>query len=288
VVGAGAARMTRRAVLAAALLALCGCSDLTLFVANLPERGVPGPALSRAYGAHPRQVLDVYRPSAPAGPPPVVVFFHGGGWDAGSPGQYRFMGAALARLGVIAVVAGYRLYPEVAWPAFVEDAAGSVAWTLAHAAELGGDPRRVFVMGHSAGAYLAVDLALDPRWLAAAGAQAGQLRGAIGLSGPYDFLPLGSDRLRAIFGAAPDLAATQPANFARGDAPPLLLVHGAEDTVVRPRNSTGLAGRVRALGGTAELRIHAGLAHGDTLKAFTAFAGDTAPVRDDVALFLAR
>ncbi|MDE2608299.1 MAG: alpha/beta hydrolase, partial [Burkholderiales bacterium] len=93
-----------------------------------------------AYGPLARQKLDIYAPLGATRPTPVVVFFYGGNWDSGARGEYRFVGEALAARGITAVIADYRLYPQVVYPAFVEDSARAVAWTLAHIGSYGGDP----------------------------------------------------------------------------------------------------------------------------------------------------
>jgi acetyl esterase/lipase len=108
-----------------------------------------------AYGPLARHQLDIYRPASapPAGGWPVVVFFYGGSWNRGERADYRFVGEALASRGVLTLIADYRLYPEVRYPDFLTDCAQALAYGLHEAAALGGNPRRVFVMGHSAGGY---------------------------------------------------------------------------------------------------------------------------------------
>jgi acetyl esterase/lipase len=215
-----------------------------------------------------------------------VVFIHGGSWQTGSKSQYRFVGSALAEQGYLAVVPNYRLSPDVPFPVFVADAARAVAWTLRNIGQYGGDPRRVFVMGHSAGAHIAMLVALDRRYLAAAGASADDLRGAIGLSGPYDFA-IDSDLLRSVFGAAPEPRATQPVEYVRGDAPPLLLIHGTDDRVCWVRHSITLSERIRAAGGEADLRLYPGLGHGATVGGFSGLGREAAPTLADVSRFIA-
>ena len=195
------------------------------------------------------------------------------------------MGSSLAEQGFIAVLPNYRLSPAVTFPAFVEDAAQAVAWTLQNIERYGGDPRRVFVMGHSAGAHIALLLVLDQHYLADAGVSADALRGAIGLSGPYDF-KINTDRLRAVFGSAPDPRQTQPIRFVRGDAPPLLLIHGTADKVCWSEHSIRLTEQIRAAGGAAELKLYPGLGHGSTVGGFSALGRDQSPSLQDVTAFL--
>jgi acetyl esterase/lipase len=236
------------------------------------------------YGAAPRQKLDLYLPRAQKGPRPVVVFFYGGNWDSGAKAMYLFVGAALAARGFIAVVPDYRLYPEVRYPAFIADGAAATRWTLDHIARYGGDPARVSLMGHSAGAYIALMLALDPEWLGAARAR---IRSAVGLAGPYDFLPLTDATLKRIFATAPDLATTQPITYADGTAPPLLLATGRLDRVVSPANTTRLAARVRARGGKVATDYYAFLGHITLIGALGEPLSLVTPVLGDVTRFLA-
>lgn len=175
----------------AGLAALTGCSASGALNALVPSDSYRLRA-DLAYGPAARQRLDVYLPLERRTPGPVVVFFYGGSWTTGERATYRFVGEALASRGIAVVVADYRLSPAVRYPVFLQDSAQALRWTMDHLGELGADPRQVFVMGHSAGAYNAAMLALDARWLAGAGLQPAQLAGWIGLAGPYDFLPIGN------------------------------------------------------------------------------------------------
>lgn len=217
--------------------------------------GTAGAAVAQsgvAYGSEPGQRLDVIVPDRP-GPHPVLVFIHGGGWHSGTPGNYRFVGRRFARAGYAVVLVGYRLNGEGIYPRMLEDSAAALAWVRANAASFGGDPGPVILMGHSAGAYNAVMLALERQWLGRAGVPEGFVKGVVGLSGPYDFHPFTSDSARKAFGHVADPAITQPINFVRGDAPPMLLVTGDTDVTVKPRNSRVLAKALTAAGASAQL-----------------------------------
>ena len=216
----------------------------------------------------PRGKLDVYAPRAPHADAPVVVFFYGGGWDSGDKALYRFVGASLARAGVVAVIPNYRVYPQARYPDFLQDNARAVRWARDHAAAFGADPDKLFLAGHSAGAYEAAMLTLDRRWLAGAGLDAWRdVRGAIGLSGPYDFLPLHSTVLKTIFGPPETLPATQPINYVDGRAPPMLLITGDDDPTVAPGNSERLQEKIVSRGGRAELVIYPKARHAATITA---------------------
>jgi pimeloyl-ACP methyl ester carboxylesterase len=205
------------AVCAAGLLTgmLGACSPLSALNAVSPAGGARATA-AIPYGSDARNRLDVYRP--PAGrradgkAAPVIVFFYGGNWVSGARADYAFVGRALAARGYVVVIPDYRLYPQVRYPDFLDDAARAVAWTERNVGPYGGDPHRVYVMGHSAGAYNAAMLALDGRWLGRQGIRPDSLRGWIGLAGPYDFLPVENRTTRPVFDYPDTPADSQPAN----------------------------------------------------------------------------
>lgn len=213
------------------------------------------------YGPDSRQRLDVYVPESGPRPAAVVVFFYGGAWRGGHRDDYRFAGEALTSRGYIAVIPDYRVYPDVGFPEFVEDGAHAVAWVRDHIAAYGGDPERVFVMGHSAGAHIAALLVTDRRYLAEAGVDDGAVRGFIGMAGPYAFDPLRYAGTRPIFARLADPAAAQPTAHVVGGEPPMLLLHGGSDDTVYPVNSEALADRVRKAGGSATLVEYAEMGH---------------------------
>jgi acetyl esterase/lipase len=243
------------------------------------------------YGPDAQQKLEMFVPAKPttagSAPYPIVVFIHGGGWDSGDPHYYRFIARALVPHGYAVVLPGYRLFPNAKFPGMVEDGASALRWVHDHAAALGGDPSRVVMMGHSAGAYNAAMLVLDKHWLAHEGLDANTLRGFIGLAGPYDFLPLDTDATRNSFGDAADLPATQPIRFARADAPPMLLLTGDADKTVFPRNSVALARAMTEAGRPMQADILPGLSHTRIIMQMARpFAGNHA-VLDRVLPFLA-
>jgi len=215
------------------------------------------------------------------------VFFYGGSWNHGERADYRFVGEALASRGVLTLVADYRLYPEVRYPDFLSDCALALAWGLRHAAQLGGNPNQVFVMGHSAGAYNAAMLALDATRLAPTGHSPHELAGWIGLAGPYDFLPMSNPEARPVFFHPDYPAGTQPLDYASRDAPPGLLLAAAVDPLVNPqRNTVGLATRLRAAGAAVELKLYPRVNHMTLVGAMAGPLNWLAPVLDDVVGFI--
>lgn len=239
-----------------------------------------------AYGPLPRQKLDIWVPTTPSSKPrDVVVFFYGGSWNSGHRALYGFVGRALAARGFIVILPDYRLVPEVRFPGFVEDGAAALAWVQREVAPYGGNPARIHLTGHSAGAHIAALLTLDAHWLAKAGARPGAVKSFAGLAGPYDFLPFTSDAARSAFGQMPDPAPSQPIQFVRQDAASLLLLTGGSDTTVKPRNSLALAKAQSATGGKANSLVYEGLGHSDIIMAIARPFQSKAPVVDDLSAF---
>lgn len=239
-----------------------------------------------SFGNDARLTLDLYKPANASGPLPVVVFFYGGSWQRGDKSIYRFVGSALARAGIVAVIPNYRLYPPVLYPDFLRDSAKAVRWAKENAARYDGDPRKLFLSGHSAGAYNAVSLATDGRWLQEAGLQKSDLAGVIGIAGPYDFLPLEDEELKVIFGPEESRPKTQPINYVAGDEPPMLLLRPAGDTVVDPGNSSRLAKRIAEKGGKATLKTYERVNHLSIIGTFSPLLSFLAPARDDLIEFV--
>jgi acetyl esterase/lipase len=275
-------RIARRTLLPLlAGLALPACAALRPGALTKGARDV-------AYGPHPRQRMDIYIPSDGDGAPkPVVFFIYGGSWANGAKETYSFVGDALSARGFVTVIADYRLVPEVRFPIFIEDGALALRFVRDNIARFGGCPRSIHLMGHSAGAYNAMMLTLDRHYLAAVGMRVGDIRSTVGLSGPYDFLPLDIGVTKEAFGNADDPGQTQPISFARIDAPPIFLATGSEDTTVLPRNSERLALALRRVGArSVSLKFYHGLGHASTVTALSRILQWQAPVLHDVVVFL--
>ncbi len=283
------ARRFRPASLAAGLaLFLTGCASQ--IVDLVTSRAGYGVSADIAYGPDPRQTYDLYVPDDATPTTPLVVFIHGGSWDTGSKDIYRFVGQALTAEGFIVAIPEYRLYPQVTFPAFVEDAAMAFA-AIEDAARTGtgGMPagrRPMALMGHSAGAQIAALLAFDERYLAAAGSSRTGLFALVGLAGPYDFLPLTDERYKRIF--PPSLRGrSQPIDFADGGGPPTLLIHGTADRTVDPENSASMAQAIGRSGGVVALRMFGGVDHIGPISSFvTALPVGDRAIRETVVAFL--
>ena len=234
--------------------------------------------------------LDIWsHPSSGTARKPVLVFFYGGGWAKGRRQDYGFVGKAYAARGFVVVLPDYRKVPGVRFPSFVEDGAAAVRWVHDNIGRYGGDPDRIVLSGHSAGAYISIMLALDRHYLRDAGVDPTVIRAAAGLAGPYDFYPFDAPRAVAAMGNASDPRATQPIAFARKDAAPLWLAAGTADTEVRPRNSINLAAREEALGNTSTvLRLYPGFSHDDLIMAVSKPFRGKGPVLDESVAFFMR
>lgn len=262
-----------------------GCSPVDVLNTLSPDTGLVT-TRDVAYGASPRQTLDVYAPVG-AREAPTLVFFYGGSWQAGSKADYAFVARALAKDGIVVVVPDYRVYPDARFDGFMRDGAAAAGWASRHARDYGGDPARLVLMGHSAGAHIAALLSLDARWLATVGLDPHRsVAGMVGLAGPYDFLPLRDPVLKTIFGPPARLADTQPINAVDGSNPPMFLATGADDTTVQPRNTEALAGAIRARGGPVETRTYPRLDHRTLIGVVSQPLGAFAPVRSEVGAFI--
>jgi acetyl esterase/lipase len=277
---------------AAAALFAClvsACASIGAFNHFTPhDRGATRVVASAAYGDGPRRTLDVYAPDRRSVRAPVVVFFYGGGWSNGAKEDYSFAGDAFAAQGFVTVTPDYRVYPEARFPDFVEDAAAALRWVSDNIARYGGDPERIVLVGHSAGAHIAMLATLDPRYAEAAGFDRGAIRGVVGLAGPYGFENFDMPLLHNVFGAVADPATTMPMNYARRRAPPILLLHGDRDARVPLISSQLMHNAALAAGQSSELRVYAGVDHAEILQALALARRDAAPVFSDTVAFARR
>ena len=271
---------------------LQACSPLGLINA-LVSTGTHRFTADQAYGPEARQRLDVYQPAPPVADAPLVVFFYGGSWSSGRRQDYRFVGEALASRGIVTLVADYRLSPQVRYPVFVQDSALALRWAMERAADLGASPQRAYAVGHSAGAYNAAMLALDPRWLGAVSLAPERLAGWVGLAGPYDFLPIFVPEAQVAFEWPNTPADSQPMFHARrtgpGRSPRALLLAARNDTLVDPRRNTQTLATTLGLQGVAvELELLDRVSHTTLIGAMAAPLRGLAPVLDRVSAFVKR
>jgi acetyl esterase/lipase len=275
--------------LAAGVVVLGGivaCSPLGTLNALSPGKSLKARA-DVPYGENARHKLDIYTPEKGAGDAPVVVFFYGGTWEKGDRADYAFVGRALAAKGFVVVIPDYRLYPEVRYPDFLHDSARAVAWTTREIASFGGDPKRMYVMGHSSGGYNAAMLALDPSYLAKHGLRPSMLRGWIGLAGPYDFVPIVNPTAKLVFHHPDTPPASQPINHVGKDAPPALLIAASKDELVNPgRNTGGMARKLRANGVLVQEVYYDSVSHTTLVASIAAPLRALAPTLDTIEQFI--
>ncbi len=266
---------------------LAACSPVSVLNLAVPRSGYHV-VRDLAYGPDTRQKLDLYVPDQGGGGAakmPVILFFYGGSWQTGSKKMYLALGQAFASKGIIVAIADYRLYPQIRYPVFLDDSASAFAYVRDHVAEYDGDPKRLFLAGHSAGAYNAVMLAADGRYLHKASADIAEICGVIGIAGPYNFLPLTDKHLIAMFGGA-NRPGTQPITYIDGKRPPMLLAAGTGDATVSPRNSSDLAAKLKSFGSPVQLATYPDVGHiGIILSLAPGFRGRTS-LRDDIIRFV--
>ena len=247
------------------------CSSAVFLFANAPTAfGSFDRHSDLAYGADARQRLDVYSPRGAANRP-VVIFWYGGTWVKGSKADYRFVGAALAERGFVAVLPDYRLFPTVTFPAFCEDGAHALAWVEAHAKEFGGDPQRIVLMGHSAGAHMAAFIAFNHAFDESAGADTKSIVGFVGLSGPYALVP-DTPELHATFPAPYMDKDWQPVRFVDAQSPPSLILHGLADQEVYPRHARALNEALLRNHVRVQMELYPHAHHADTVAPFALLA----------------
>lgn len=258
---------------ASKLLALAGQNDSYRKVENI------------SYGADPRHKMDIFLPQQPAPSRCAILFFYGGSWQDGARADYHFAAQGLIRTGCVVAIADYRLYPAVSYPAFIEDSAKAFVWLKQNAKVYDINPANIYLAGHSAGAYNAAMLALHPRYLNDAGGSASDIRGVIGIAGPYDFLPFTDKNIIALFSTAPEQE-TQPIYYANSKAPPFLLLTGTGDTKVLPKNSHNLAKALKDKTRPVTIKTYPDVGHvGIALALSPVFAGDP-PVLEDIEQFI--
>lgn len=271
----------RSLCLLAALIVATGCSGTDVINTLSPSSHYDKHADLR-FAAGPRGTLDLYSPRDAASDSPLVIFIYGGGWKEGDKADYEFIASSLTKKGYRVALPNYRLFPEVEFPAFVDDTAAAVTFLWEHLDETGGRPRRLFLMGHSAGAHIAALLATDESYLEGSDIS---VAGFVGLSGPYDFLPIESGYLLDTF-PEDRREASQPINFVSPDDPPSLLLHGGDDDVVEPANSRSLHDRLAAAGVPSTLKVYDGKGHAILAAELAPPLGFLGVALEDVVAFL--
>jgi acetyl esterase/lipase len=263
---------------------LTACTPLQFALVNAPALTYDGQISEDVpYGELTRQKLDIYVPNIDQETFPVVVFFHGGRWTDGSKEQYKFVGMTLSNMGYVVVMPNTRLYPDVKFPTFAEDAAKSVAWVHKNIASYKGN-QNLFISGHSSGAHLGALIIADNAYLAAYELKPNIVNAFAGISGPYDFVPKAAD-IKDMFGPAENFPNMVVTNFIDGDEPPMLLIYTAEDTTVHPRNLALLKAGIEKANGKVETIIYETGGHAAPVAAFSWANPSDLPVPRDIDSF---
>jgi len=265
-----------------------GCTPLELLNATVSHDGYQK-TLNHAYGESLRQTLDIYIPETIISNGDVVVFFYGGRWQDGSKKDYAFVADAYTSKGIITVIADYRIYPGVDWRDFIRDGEKAYQWVFKNINQFGGDPKRIFIMGHSAGAHISAMVAVNAVQIENQENESiNQNRpcGLMGLAGPYDFLPISDIDVKRVFASAENLENTQPINFVTQDTPAMLLMHGLADTTVKPGNTTRMATRVKSVNGRVQVKLYEKVDHIDILISLSSTFRDYSPALNDSVDFI--
>ena len=265
------------------LLCIGACSSVDVLNATITRDGY---TLHRdlAYGTNKRQKLDIYVPDNAVNAP-VILFFYGGSWQMGSKDDYRFLGQAFASKGYVTAIADYRLYPQVYYPEFVNDGALALRFVHSTIKEYHGNPKNIFVAGHSAGAFIAMMLSADDAFHTHAKSERSWIKGTIALSGPYDFLPFTDEKIKALFSKYPD-AETQPLNHITSKMAPVFLATGDNDDTVDPRNSHRVKAKLETLNSSVEEHVYPGIGHIGIVLSLAERFRWKAPLLDDISQFV--
>jgi acetyl esterase/lipase len=259
-------------------LGACRLSSIGFTLANLPTLFSDRPDIPNIAYDHHNHYLDLYRPASinKDHTAPVIIFFYGGGWVSGNKESYQFVAKTLVNQGYVVAIVDYDKYPKVIYPTFVTQGAEAVKWVYRHIAAYGGDIDRLYIMGHSAGAYIAAMLAIEDSYLN----QKIPIKGVIGLSGPYHFTPDESPYTE-IFPKSTyhDMKVT---NHVNGNEPDFLLLHGAADELVGVQNTDALCAALKK----CQKRLYPNLTHIGILKEFAWPYSRKSEVLSDISKFI--
>lgn len=264
-----------------------GCTQAAFLAVNLPAHFDDMDVVENlAYGPDSLQKLDLYIPAgAKEQLLDVIVFFYGGRWTDGSKRDFRFVGGTFTEKNYIVVVPDHRKFPQVRFPAFVEDGAQALAWVYRNISAYYGNPQRIHVVGHSSGAHIGALLTADAHYLAEQGADRSQVvHDFTGLAGPYAFIPDEPD-LENIFGPPSNYLNMQVTTFIDGQQPPMLLLYGDSDTTVRYSNLAKLEEQIHAKGGHVQSIIYHDVGHIGLAAALSWYNPHDASVAGDMVTF---
>ena len=242
--------------------------------------------LDLAYGKNEKQILDVVYVENTKDCS-VILFFHGGSWRWGQKDYHRAIGRQFAKSGVVFATANYRLYPEVRFPAFPEDAVIAVKWLRENVSKYGGNPKKIFLMGHSAGAHSMALVGLDESYLKQVGGDFSWVSGVIAMSCPYYFVPSKEFLYRDVFDVGRDHKEFMPLHHVDGGAePPFLVMHGLFDPLVAVEGAEAFIRKVRAARGKVTRKIYSSHGHFSLVRRTTSWHLWPQPFLRDVLAFV--
>ena len=263
----------------ASTLFLASCSGVSILNTITPS-GSYKLTKDISYTDGARQALDIYAPDDPKVDAPIVVYIHGGSWSEGDKKIYKFIGEAFASEGYTTVIPNYRLYPDAVYPEFVNDTAAAIAFTAKRF------KRPIIVVSHSAGAYNAMMVTVDPSYLKAQGMDVCEtIAGTVGLAGPYGAFPLKEEPYITIF-PNKHMGDDAPVQRKLGPTPPVFLPIGDKDTTVSDLHSRELAKKIKARGGKVEFKLYPGLNHTDVVKVLSKYFDEDASLKADILTFI--
>lgn len=238
-----------------------------------------------AYGSKPWQILNIY-PQSDEKEVPVVIFIYGGGWHKGSKEQHHFVADALVRKGYLVVIPDYIKYPEGTFPSFVKDSALAIAWVRNNIADYGGDPNKVVLAGHSAGAHIGALLVTDKHYLADMGVGIKDIKAFVGLAGPYNFTPQEPQYIKT-FGRE-NFNVIKVNQFVDGSEPPIKLIHSMGDNTVGRFNFDTFYNQLKAHGVPVETKLYNDIGHVMTVLKVHPWFADEIDVGEEMDMFFKR
>jgi acetyl esterase/lipase len=252
------------------------------------------PHLARDVAFHPEMEprLDVYSPAEGEGHP-VLVFVHGGSWKSYDKNLFAPVATRFLPEDMVVIIPDYTLHPDAGYEQMAHEVAAALSWTLDNVDQYGGDPQRVVVAGHSAGAHLAGLAIMDPRFLDAYGHSSDEICGYAGLSGVYNvqtefdyWLAKGmtSQVMLDVMGGEQNFETASPVHYVRASLPPILIIHGDDDQTVPIEIATDFYAALQAAGADSALTLYPGAGHSDYL--FAALTDESAPAVTDLLTFV--
>jgi len=273
---------------------VAGCAGTALFFVNNLARFGDYTVISNInYGADKKQTLDIYQPSTLSELDKnnivTVIFFYGGCWGACNgltKDDYRFVAQAFTANEMIAVIVNYREFPDVKFPIIMADAKKSVEWVSDNIESYGGNVHNIILMGHSAGAHMASMLVFNEQYLKASTYK--NIKGFIGLAGPYDFLPFDEWYQPELFSPPEFYATSQTINYVDGVEPASLLLYGNDDTRVKRRNIVSLTKEIKDKKGIVETHFYNDIGHAELIGALSIPYRSSKPVMNDIISFISK